>query len=200
MQELLTRFSGLPPWQIAATATWLLLQACVLPSLPEEIVVATLGMLASQGRIGFLTAFAAVLLGLLPANSAAVFIGSRLARGLSAFGPARRTLESRLAQNALASVRRHGRGLVFATRFIPLVRGPIYLACGASEMGVPRFFAVDAFAACIHVPLVLWAGARLGQGAASLEEAWQRIGLFGAGLVGVALALHLVRRLRSATA
>lgn len=200
MQELLLRFSGLAPWQIAATATWLLLQACVLPSLPEEIVVATLGMLASQGRIGFPTAFAAVLLGLLPANSAAVFLGSRLARGLSRFGPARRTLESRLAQDALDAVRRHGRGLVFATRFTPLVRGPIYLACGAAQMGVPRFFAVDALAACIQIPLVLWAGARLGQGATSLEEAWQRIGLFAAGLVAVALALHLVRRLRSVAA
>jgi membrane protein DedA with SNARE-associated domain len=200
MQDLLTTFSDLAPWQIGATATWLLLQACVLPSVPEEIVMATLGMLWSQGRLSFPTAFVAVLLGLLPANSAAVFIGSRLARGLSRFGPLQRTFESRPVQDALAAVRRHGRGLVFATRFTPLVRGPIYLACGASEMGIPRFFAVDALAACIQVPLVLWLGARVGQGAASLAEAWQRIGLLAAGLVGVALAVHLLRRLRGVAA
>ncbi|HVP65910.1 MAG TPA: VTT domain-containing protein [Anaeromyxobacteraceae bacterium] len=195
MQDLLARFSDLAPWQIGAAATWLLLQGCVLPSVPEEIVIATLGMLASQGRIGFVGAFGAVLLGLLPANSAAVFFGSRLARGISRAGPLRHAFESGAVQEALASVRRHGRGLVFATRFTPLVRGPVYLACGASEMGVPRFFAVDSLAACVQVPLVLWLGARLGGGAASLAAAWQRIGFLAAGLVGAALAVQVLRRL-----
>jgi len=194
MQDLLVSFAGLPEWQIALTATWLLLQACVLPSVPEEIVTATLGMLWSQGRIGFFTALFAVLVGLLPANSAAVFIGSRLARGVSRFGPLKRAFESPSVQDALAAVRRHGRGLVFVTRFTPLVRGPIYLACGASQMGVPRFFAVDATAALIQVPLILWLGARVGRDAASLAEAWQRVGLLGAGLLGTALAIHLLRR------
>ena len=50
MQDLLTRFADLAPWQIGATATWLLLQGCVLPSIPEEIVIATLGMLAGYFR------------------------------------------------------------------------------------------------------------------------------------------------------
>jgi len=199
MQDLLARFSDLAPWQIGAAATWLLLQACVLPSVPEEIVTVTLGMLWGQGRIGFFTALAAVLLGLLPANSAAVFIGSRLARGLSRFGPFRRAFESEAVRDALSAVRRHGRGLVFATRFTPLVRGPIYYACGASEMGVPRFFAVDALAASIQVPLLLWLGARLGRGAASLAEAWQRIGFLAIGLVGAALAMQLLRRVRRVT-
>lgn len=200
MQDLLVTFSDLPAWQIALTATWLLLQACVLPSVPEEIVTATLGMLWSQGRIGFFTALFAVLLGLLPANSAAVFIGSRLARGASLFGPFRRAFGSPTVQGALDAVRRHGRGLVFATRFTPLVRGPIYLACGASQMGVPRFFAVDATAALIQVPLLLWLGARVGRDAGSLAEAWQRVGLLGAGLLGTALAVHLLRRWRRPSA
>lgn len=200
MQDLLIQFSGLPSWQIAAAATWLLLQACVVPSLPEEVVITTLGMLSSQGRIGFLTALAAVLFGLLPANSATVFIGSRLARGLSFFGPFQRAFKAAPVQDALGAVRRHGRGLVFATRFTPLVRGPVYLACGASQMGVPRFFAVDALAACVQVPLLLWLGARIGRNAASLAQAWQRIGLLLGGLAAVALALHLFKRFRRATA
>jgi len=196
MQDVLLRFSGLEGWQIGLAATWLLLQACVLPSVPEEIVTAALGMLWSQGRIGFATALFSVLLGLLPANSAAVFIGSRLARGMSRRGPFRRAFASPAVQDALASVRIHGRGLVFATRFTPLVRGPIYLACGAAQMGVPRFFAVDALAACIQVPLILWVGARVGRGAGSLAEAWQRMGFLSAGLVGIALAVYLLRRAR----
>jgi membrane protein DedA with SNARE-associated domain len=192
--DLLLSFSSLAPWQIALTASWLLLQGCLIPSVPEEIVITTLGVLWSQGRIDFPTALGAVLVGLLPANSAAVFLGGRLARGAVRFGPLARAFASPAVRDALAAVQRHGRALVFATRFTPLVRGPIYLACGASGMGVPRFFPVDAAAALVQVPLLLWIGARVGEGAGSLAEAWQRVGYLAAGLLVAAGLLHLARR------
>ena len=196
MEDLLVRLSSLPPWQIALAAGWLLLQGCVLPSLPEEIVVATLGMLAGQGRIGHALALAAALSGLLAANSGAVLIGNRLASGLSRWSPFSRLRSSARVQEALHAIRRHGPAVVFVTRFTPLVRGPVYLAAGLSGMSVRRFFAVDACAACIQVPLLLWLGARLGGSARSLVEGFQRIGWLAAGLAAVALAVHLLRRLR----
>ncbi|HZZ85670.1 MAG TPA: VTT domain-containing protein [Anaeromyxobacteraceae bacterium] len=193
MEDLILGLSGLPSWQLALAATWLLLQACVIPSPPEEIVIASLGMLASQGRISFPLAFVAVLCGLLPSNAAAVFIGDRLARGLAVRGPFARTLASAPAQDALASVRRHGRALVFVTRFTPLVRGPVYLAAGASRLGLARFAPVDAAAACLQVPLLLWLGGRVGRGAGSLAAAWQRLGMLLAALLAVGLAVQGVR-------
>jgi membrane protein DedA with SNARE-associated domain len=196
VEDLLLRFAGLPSWQIALTAGWLLLQGCILPSVPEEIVIATLGMLRSQGRISLSVALVAVLTGLLPANSGTVFIGHRLASGLASWGPFSRAFGSRTVQDALASIRRRGRGLVFVTRFTPLVRGPVYLAAGLAQMSVRRFFLVDATAACIQVPLLLWLGARMGQGTGSLAEAWQRIGYLAASLAAAALALQILRRLR----
>jgi membrane protein DedA with SNARE-associated domain len=196
MEALLARFADLPSWQIALAASWLLLQGSVLPSVPEEVVVATLGMLWGQGRVGFAMALAAVLAGLLPANSAAVFVGSRLSHGLSGWGPFSRAFRSEAVQGALGAVRRHGRGLVFVTRFTPLVRGPVYLAAGLSQMGVRRFFLVDAAAACIHAPLLLWLGARVGRGAGSIAEAWSRAGFLAGGLAAVAIAYQIVLRLR----
>ncbi len=191
MEELLLRLTALPSWQIALAATWLLLVACVVPSLPEEIVITALGMLWGRGRIAFLEAFAAVLAGLLAANLGTVFIGSRLARGLSLWKPLARAFHSPAVQGALATIRRHGRAVVFVTRFTPLVRGPVYFASGLSQMGLGRFFQVDALAACLQVPLLLWLGARLGDGATSLLDAWRRMGWLALGLAMALLAVHI---------
>ena len=193
MEALLERIGELPQWQLALAASWILLQGCVIPSVPEEIVITTLGMLVAQGAISPPLAFAAVLVGLLPANSAAVFIGSlgrsRIGRG----GWLGRLLGSTDVTTALSIVRRHGPGLVLVTRFIPFVRGPIYLATGLSGLPVRRFFLLDALAACFQVPLLLWVGSRLGQGA-TMQEAWTRIGWLSAGFVALALLILLVRR------
>lgn len=193
MEDFLARISELPQWQIALAATWLLLQACVIPSVPEEIVTTTMGMLVAQGRITAPLAMAAVLAGLLPANSAAVFIGSLARRRIGHAGFLGRTLSSPRVAAASEALRRHGPLLVVVTRFVPFVRGPVYLATGLSGFGVARFFVLDAAAACVQVPLLLWLGSRLGEGATA-SEAWARIGWASAALVGGAVAVVVGRR------
>jgi membrane protein DedA with SNARE-associated domain len=122
-----------------------------------------------------------------------VFIGSlgrsRIGRG----GWLGRLLGSPEVASALSTVRRHGPGLVLVTRFIPFVRGPIYLATGLSGLPVRRFFLLDALAASVQVPLLLWVGSRLGRDATS-QEAWTRIGWLSAGFVALGLAIVLFRR------
>ena len=134
MEALLERIGELPQWQLALAASWILLQGCVIPSVPEEIVITTLGMLVAQGRISPPLAFAAVLVGLLPANSAAVFIGSLGRSRIGRDGWLGRLLGSSDVTAALSTVRRHGPGLVLVTRFIPFVRGP-----STSRPGSPDF-------------------------------------------------------------
>jgi membrane protein DedA with SNARE-associated domain len=191
--ELLARIVDLPQWQVALAATWLLLQGCVLPSVPEEIVVVSMGMLVGQGRVDAPVALGAVLAGLLPANSVAVFFGSLARRRLGRGGTLGRALSSPWVAAAAAALRRHGPIVVLVTRFTPLVRGPVYLAVGLSGLGVGRFFLLDAAAACVQVPLLLWIGSRLGAGATP-EQAWQRIGWLLAALVLTAIALAAVKR------
>lgn len=193
MEAFLEQVAGLTPGHIAAAATWLLLQGAILPSIPEELVTTSLGMLSGQGRISPVLAGAAVLAGLLPANAAMVLLGSlgRSHRGRE--GWLGRRLSSPGVETALASLRRHGPGVVVVTRFVPLVRGPVYLATGLSGFGVGRFFLLDAAAACVQVPLLLWLGSRLGQ-EATIEVALQRLGWIAMGLAAVAAAVMLVRR------
>jgi membrane protein DedA with SNARE-associated domain len=198
VSDFVTTLSSLPGWQLALAATWLLLQAAVMviPAVPEEVIVTTLGVLWSHGRVDFLTAYAAVLAGLLPANASTVLIGGLVERGLLRFRPARRLLESDAVQGARESLRRHGRLVVAVTRFIPLVRGPVYLACGASGMTVRQFFVVDAMAALVQVPLLLLVGAKVGESAGSLVEAWQRVGIVALLVLGAAAGLQAWRSVR----
>lgn len=196
VEALLERIGELPQWQIALAASWILLQACVLPSVPEEIVITTLGMLGAHGRISPPLAFAAVLLGLLPANSAAVFLGSLGRSRIGRRGWLGRLLGSPEVTSALDAVRYHGPGLVLVTRFIPFVRGPVYLATGLSGLPVRRFFALDALAACVQVPLLLWVGSHLGRDGTA-QEAWMRIGWLSVGFVALALLTVLARRIHT---
>ena len=197
MDDLLARISELPQWQVGLAATWILLQACVIPSVPEEIVTTTMGMLVAQGRVTAPLAMAAVLAGLLPANSAAVFIGTRARRRIGHAGFLGRTLSSPRVAAASDALRRHGPLLVVLTRFTPFIRGPVYLAAGLSGLGVRRFFVLDTAAACVQVPLLLWLGSRLGEGA-TMGEAWARIGWATAGLVCAALSVVVARRAMAA--
>jgi membrane protein DedA with SNARE-associated domain len=187
--------ADLPSWQIALAATWLLLQACILPSLPEEIVITSLGVLVAQGRIGAPLATAAVLAGLLPADAVPVFLGGLARRRAGGGGILGRCQRSTGVEGALAALRRRGSSLVVATRFTPFVRGPIYLATGLSGLGVGRFLLLDAAAACVQVPILLWIGSRLGRDTTA-KEAWGRVGWLSTGLVAVALAIALVHLLR----
>jgi membrane protein DedA with SNARE-associated domain len=200
MERLLVRFADLQPWQIGLVAAGLLLQSCIPPGLPEELVVATLGILWGQGRIEFGTALASVLLGLLPANAAAVLAGGRLAPWLWRSRAFARALRSDAVSRALAALRRNAVAVVVATRFTPLVRGPVYLAAGLSGMGLARFVGLDFLAACIHIPLLLWAGNRLGRGAGSMVLAFQRLGWAALALLGVAGVVALLRHARERVA
>jgi membrane protein DedA with SNARE-associated domain len=193
VDDLLARISDLPQWQLALAAAWLLLQGCVVPSVPEEIVISTVGMLVGQGRIDPPLALGAILAGLLPANSAAVYIGSLARKRLGRPGILGRSLSSPRVVAASAALRRHGPLLVVVTRFTPFIRGPVYLAAGVSGLEVRRFFALDASAALVQVPLLLWIGSRLGMDA-TVAEAWQRIGWLSGGLVLAALTVAIVLR------
>jgi membrane protein DedA with SNARE-associated domain len=82
---------------------------------------------------------------------------------------------------------------VVVTRFTPFIRGPVYLAAGISGLEVRRFLVLDASAALVQVPLLLWIGSRLGMDA-TVAEAWQRIGWLSGGLVLAALTVAVVLR------
>lgn len=103
-------FAGLTSLQIALLAAGLLLQGAFLAVVPEEAILLALGALCAQARIEYPLAFAAVLLGLLPANLIAVAIGRKLGAKLLARASVVRAAEW---------IRRRGPVVIVITRFIP---------------------------------------------------------------------------------
>jgi Na+/H+ antiporter NhaD/arsenite permease-like protein len=72
LNDLFVTLSNLPGWQLALASTWLLLQAGVIPSLPEEVVFATLGVL-------WFSALASAIVDNIPYTATAIPIVERLA-------------------------------------------------------------------------------------------------------------------------
>lgn len=177
MEALLLRLSDLQHWEIAALASYLLLQGFAVTVFPEEVIITTLGLLWSQNRIGFFEALVAVWVGLLPANSLAVFIGGKLGPKLLNMRPFIWVLNPVAITESLARLRRHGTWIVFLTRFIPLIRGPVYWSAGLSQMRVIDFFRADFLASCIQVPALLFLGSMIGKNSGNLIEGYQRIGM-----------------------
>lgn len=178
MESLLIQLSNLPHWQIALLATYLLLQGFFFAPFPEEVIITTLGLLWSQGKIGFVEAWIAIWVGLLPANSMTVYIGGRFGPNLMTMRPFSWVFKKDAIDEAMVQVRKYGPWIVFVTRFIPIIRGPIYFAAGLSKMGVPRFFRNDVLAACFQVPGLLLLGSMMGQGIGNMMEGYRRIGIF----------------------
>lgn len=195
MEALLVQLANLQHWEIALLATYLLYQGMVIAVFPEEVIIATLGLLWSQGRIGFFEALVAVWMGLLPANATTVFLGSRFGPRLLVIRPFCWIFKKEVIEESLFNMRKHRNWIVFVTRFTPMIRGPIYVAAGLSQIGILRFMKIDAIASCIQIPLLLMLGSWIGKGANSLMQGYQWIGIFMAAmLVSVFVVKWIVSR------
>ncbi len=201
MESLLNQLSNLEHWKIALLASGMLLQGAVASVFPEEVILTSLGVLWSQGKIGFFEAWLAVMIGLLPANSFPAFLGRQFGLKALSARPLCWVFKKEAVESSVHLLKTHGNWVIFCTRFIPLIRGPIYFATGVSQMGALRFSKIDAAAACIHVPLLIGLGGLIGKNANSLTEAYQRIGLgmlllIILGIVGRSATLEISRRSR----
>ncbi len=158
MEQIFLRFHGLSHWQIGFLATVLLAQGFAISIFPEELVILSLGALHASGHIGFVEALLFLLAGLLPANLTTVLI----ARQLGLIGLRKRpfswVFKESAIQKFLSPARLHAKKIVIATRFIPLIRGPIYAALGIAGIKPATFLRLDATAAIFQVSLWLYLG------------------------------------------
>jgi membrane protein DedA with SNARE-associated domain len=159
--------AGLSERQIYALVVGLLLQGIAVAIAPEEVIIMSLGVLRSQNRVHFWPSIASIALGLLSANAIIVFVAGKFSH-LSIF-------QKKSVHAALVKFRGRGKWIVFATRFTPFIRGPVYYAAGISGMRVRDFFRIDALAFCIQCPLVFLIGETIGVHTGSITEAYKMI-------------------------
>jgi membrane protein DedA with SNARE-associated domain len=127
-----------------------------------------------------------------------VFLGARFGHRLLLLKPFCWIFKKQAVDESMMQLRNHGKWVIFLTRFIPLIRGPIYFSIGLSQMSIRKFVCIDAFASCFQIPALLWIGSTIGRRANSLMEGYQRIGWLMVGLAVVTFSLKWILSRRNA--
>jgi membrane protein DedA with SNARE-associated domain len=156
-------------------------------------------VLIARHQVGFVEATIAVQIGLLPANACLFWVGRIFGRRILRVPLVRALFGASALARARLAFRQSGTVIVALTRFTPLVRGPVYLAAGLSKISFRRFFAYDAAASCFQIPLLLWVGILLGHSSGGVLEAYRKIGIAMALLLGALVVTKIVKEQISKT-
>lgn len=183
MQILIDRLMTLGEWQIVGAVILTLWEGAIFTVFPEEVVMCVLGVLVFQGRIPFEMAWLAVTIGLLPANLFTVLIGRGFGMAILKRAPFRWFIDPGMVQAILEPVRQKGVWIVAATRFTPIIRGPVYFSVGTSQFKPLRFLRTDFLASLAQIPLWISLGQWMGARSESIAQSFQWIGFLFAGLL-----------------
>jgi membrane protein DedA with SNARE-associated domain len=158
----------------------------VFPPFPGDTVVLLGGVFAARGQRSWLLVLATVTLGSVVGSAIDYFIGSRLARRFErgADFAARHPHLVRLQEKM------RGRGilLIAINRFMPGVRGLIFLAAGAAGMDFRRVMGWGALSALVWNAAILGVGIAVGGNAERLEGFVQRYNQVAWVVMAVAVA------------
>jgi membrane protein DedA with SNARE-associated domain len=88
-----------------------------------------------------------------------------------------------------------GDGIVFIARLVPGTRALVFVSSGARGMPFRRFLVFDALGAAVWVPLLLFAGAQIGDEIGGLQQLFTHMARAGWWLVVAALLLAMAWRL-----
>ena len=124
--------------------------------LPEEIPILTSAVLAQAGHLDPWWALSACMFGVMSGDTIMYYLGRRWGTHL---------LDHRLSRKLLTPIRqrkiqryfaRHGARIIFAARFLPGIRAPIFLSAGTMGVSFWLFLAMDGGAAVLSIPLSFW--------------------------------------------
>ncbi len=167
----------------------------IIPPFPGDTVTLLGGVYAVRGEQPWPLVFLVVTLGSVGGAAINYAIGHWLAKKFDShpewnfFGITHARLEG-----VQARMRRNGPWLLLANRFLPGIRGLIFVAAGAARMPRANALALGALSAMAHTGLVLALGAAVGGNLERLAELVTRYQYAVVGLVGVGAVAVLVRR------
>ena len=123
--------------------------------IPEDITLLAVGLMVYYGLMQFSSAMAVCLTGVLLGDSLMFFLGAKYGRKLTK----RWLFHKLLPDDRLDAVRRkfneRGDKLLFAARFMPGFRAPIFFSAGLLHVPFKRFIVYDGAAALISVPTIM---------------------------------------------
>jgi membrane protein DedA with SNARE-associated domain len=157
----------------------------------EDLTCLTAGGLVASGGIDLLQATLACGLGIFASDLGLYGLGWMLARGAVRWPWLRKRMPAPDGR-ASRAFQRHAVGMLFASRFLPGSRLPLYLAAGACGYSLWRFSAILLVAAALWTPAIIAVAAASGSAAQQVVGdlgRWSWVAML-AGLLLVWLALH----------
>lgn len=178
----------LPGW--ASQGGMAVLVALALATLiSEDLACIAAGTAVAEGSLNFASAIAACFCGILGGDLLLVLLGRALGRPAIARPPLRWWVSAEAVNRAERWFKRRGPRLIFASRFVPGMRLPTYVAAGLLRAPLARFLGWFALACAIWTPLLVGAAVLLGHAARELFAQWASaasVALVTAGLAWLA--------------
>jgi membrane protein DedA with SNARE-associated domain len=176
------------------------LSTLVLP-LPEELALLGAGFWAQAGALPLWAAWLSAWLAIVIGDTASYLLGRGFLPRLLRTRVGKRVISPELRRWGEEMVKRHGVRAIVLARFLVGLRGPVYLAIGASKYPMLRFELVNGAIGLVEVAALVWLGYRFGQSAHLAHEIrWIEVGIGVAMLIVLVVPLLFKSRLRRRTA
>lgn len=189
LAEYLLTFQG----PTAYLVVFLILLACGFGvPIPEDITLIGAGILAYYRAASVEGMIAVGLVGVMCGDSAMFALGRRYGLALAQKGFLRKLLPEhrlKIVSNVLVS---RGNKILFAARFMPGLRSPLFFTAGALGVKLRLFLFYDGMAALISVPAIIYSvyyfGDEMERVVSAIERANQGIAIV---IIGTALVIFL---------
>jgi membrane protein DedA with SNARE-associated domain len=135
-----------------------ILMACGLGlPIPEDITLIAAGILCYYGMTNLGTMIAVALFGVMMGDSLIFFLGHHFGRRLTKKWLFHKLLPDDRLYAVQRKFHRRGNKLIFAARFMPGLRAPIFFSAGTLHLPARVFWFYDGLAALVSVPLIIGA-------------------------------------------
>lgn len=152
--DFLLSFHGPSPYLVVFGI--LLLCGLGLP-IPEDITLFAGGLIAYYGVADVWTMIVVCFVGVMLGDSIAYWLGSKFGRALTKKWLFRKLLPEERLNLVQKKLHERGNKLIFAARFMPGLRAPIFFTAGSLHLPFRVFFFYDGLAAMISVPAIVGA-------------------------------------------
>ena len=157
MQPLVDLLRSLPG-NTAYFAVFGILLVCGLGiPIPEDVTLIAGGLLVYYGESHLATMIVVALAGVLLGDCFIFWLGHRYGRRIASKGILQRLLPEERLNAVSKSFRSRGTSLLFAARFMPGFRAPIFFSAGTLHVPFRTFLLNDGGAALISVPAIIGA-------------------------------------------
>jgi membrane protein DedA with SNARE-associated domain len=158
LDQILDKVSNLEGWAAYGTMFSVLVTCGLGLPIPEDLTLVTAGYLAYLENVDLLPAIGICFIGVLTGDFILFMLGRKLGTGFFNLPGVRFIVTPERVAIAQEKLKKNARKVCFVARFLAGLRAPIYLSAGMLGVKPATFVSLDALAALISVPTIVYLG------------------------------------------